>query len=133
MSTKSLLSITTVLFPIPIEFCVLDWILMVQALCFLPHHPATNTWKSGTFMCMAKAQSCPMSSETNHFKSQGYSNLSLCNNTVNPITQLCYFTSVIITERSSQDIVTTTWVILTHPSRAGNSMWTTNSFYFMVL
>lgn len=70
------------LFPIPTEFCVLDWILMVQALCFLPHHPATNAWKCGAFMCMAKAQSCPMSSETNHFKSQGYLNLSLCNNTV---------------------------------------------------
>lgn len=41
--------IITVLFPIPIEFCVLDWILMVQAFYFLPHHPATNTWNSGAF------------------------------------------------------------------------------------
>lgn len=55
---------------------------MVQALCFLPQHPATNAWKYGAFMCMAKAQSWPMSSETNHFKSRGYLNLSLCNNTV---------------------------------------------------
>lgn len=102
-------------------------------LCIFSHITLlTVSWKSGAFLCTSKAQSCPTSSE-NHVKSLGYSKLSLCNNTVkyNHTTVWLHLSDHYREKQPGH--FTTTWVILTHPERAGNSVWTRNSICFMVL
>lgn len=105
LSTKPLLSITTVLFPIP----VLDWILMVQALYFLPHpHSVCNKHLAiWSLYVHVKGSILPhvlrkIASEV--WVIQKFPDVTpLLNTTI----QLCDFTSVIIEEGSSQDIVPT--------------------------
>lgn len=71
----------TVLFPIPIGFCVLDWILMVQVLYFL------HTTLQQTLGILEPLWACQRLNpaprpQKNCFKSLGNSEISLHNTTV---------------------------------------------------
>lgn len=61
------------------------------------------------------SKSCPMTSEKIASKVWVAQKFPYVTPMLNTILELCYFTSVIIEEGSSQDIVTTAWVILSHP------------------
>lgn len=95
------------LFPIPVEFCVLDWILMVQALYFLLHsHSVCNkhlaTW---SLYVHGKGSILPhvlrkIASEVWVIQKFPYVT-ALLNTTI----QLCDFTSVIIKEGTARTLL----------------------------